>query len=224
MNVLRFCVFFYGISLSAQMVRTDIHFLPVFGKHPLEFNQAYSLSTATDSVRIETLKFYVSNIRLLKQEKEVYQSLQFDLIDFEKKSQLSFYIPKKTDFDVLVFDVGIDSLTNVSGVKGMDLDPTQGMYWTWQSGYVNFKLEGTSNLCKTRNHQFQFHIGGYLVPYVAVQEIRLPVTSTSIINVQIDVKEFLNQIDLSTMNQIMSPGEKALQIAKLLPTIYTQVK
>ena len=59
----------------------------------------------------------------------------------------------------IYFQIGIDSLTNVSGDLDGDLDPALGMYWAWNSGYINMKLEGKSSSCKSVKKEFQFHIG-----------------------------------------------------------------
>ena len=82
-----------------------------------------------------------------------------------KEVALCLEIPEDTEFDAIQFNLGIDSLTNVSGALGGDLDPTKGMYWTWQNGYVNFKLQGTSDLCNNPKNEFEFHLGGYLKPF-----------------------------------------------------------
>lgn len=111
--------------------------------------------------------------------------------------------------------MGIDSTTNVSGAGG-DLDPTKGMYWTWQSGYINFKLEGKSNLCKTRNNEFQFHIGGYLFPFSCVQTIQLDLKPTEEPVIIIDIKKLLAPIDLSKQNQIMNTGLDAVKFSVLI--------
>jgi hypothetical protein len=50
----------------------------------------------------------------------------------DKHSKLSFDLPTYLKYDQIQFQLGIDSLTNVSGAMGGDLDPTKGMYWTWQ--------------------------------------------------------------------------------------------
>lgn len=51
------------------------------------------------------------------------------------------------------------------------------MYWTWQSGYINAKLEGKSNLVNTPTHAFAFHLGGYLNPFQTLQTISIPCTT-----------------------------------------------
>ena len=100
-------------------------------------------------------------------------------------------LPPDLTYDQLAFDIGIDSITNVSGAMGGDLDPTKGMYWTWQSGYINFKLEGTSPDCPARKNEFQFHLGGYAYPNASVQKIALTATGQGNINVQMNLDMFL---------------------------------
>ena len=108
----------------------------------------------------------------------------------------------------------IDSVTNVSGALGGDLDPTKGMYWTWQSGYINFKLEGKSNLCPTRKNEFHFHLGGYLHPYNALKTVKLKVQQSTDIAVVFDVKKLFSAIDLKSTNQIMTPMKEAVLISE----------
>ena len=81
----------------------------------------------------------------------------------------------KKNIKSISFCIGIDSLASVSGALSGDLDPSNGMYWAWQSGYINMKIEGTSSSCKTRKNSFNFHIGGYLKPYNAIKKIEIPI-------------------------------------------------
>ena len=134
----------------------------------------YFLPLLNDSIKIETLKFYISDFELLENKKIIYSDKKrYHLLDFENENSMNILTSKITigNYNVAKFMLGIDSATNVSGAMGGDLDPTKGMYWTWQSGYINIKLEGKSKVCRTRNHEFQFHIGGYLPPHKTIQEI-----------------------------------------------------
>ena len=125
-----------------------------------------------------------------------------------------YLISKKSNKQIkrVVFSLGIDSTACVSGALSGDLDPTKGMYWAWQSGYINFKIEGKSSSCKTRNNAFQFHVGGYLKPNYAIRTIELN-TKNSNFEVVIDLAQLFNQIKLSEINSIMIPGSKASDIA-----------
>ncbi|HXB42031.1 MAG TPA: MbnP family protein [Bacteroidia bacterium] len=199
----------------------SVKFTPTFGNTAIEPGKKYYSSKLNDSLNIETFRFYVSNLTLLKNGKVVYTvKNKFHLIDIEKKLSISFLV-KKIDFDVIKFNIGIDSTTNVSGAMGGDLDPVNGMYWAWQSGYINFKLEGAGKVCATRNNIFQFHIGGYLNPYATLQTITLSLKNKTEIDIKVDLEKFLNGIDLKNTNEIMSPGEKAVTLAKLYQTIFS---
>jgi hypothetical protein len=48
------------------------------------------------------------------------------------------------DITGIRFLLGVDSARNVSGIQTGALDPARGMFWTWNSGYVMAKIEGSS--------------------------------------------------------------------------------
>ena len=219
---LLFCITFLLTNyVHAQNKTVTVKFNPTFGNSVLVPGKNYFSTANKDSISIETFRFYVSNLTLYKNGKVVYKSKNtFHLIDLGKKLQVSLSA-KNLNFDALTFAVGIDSLTNVSGAMGGDLDPVNGMYWAWQSGYINFKLEGKSKICNTKNNIFQFHIGGYMPPSATIQTIFLTVKKPADPEINVDVGKFLNEIDLRTTNEIMSPGEKAIKLAKLYQTIFT---
>jgi hypothetical protein len=64
-------------------------------------------------------------------------------------------------YDALVFYIGVDSLRNVSGAQTGALDPLNGMFWTWNTGYIMAKMEGSSPASTEPNNEVLFHIGGY---------------------------------------------------------------
>lgn len=58
---------------------------------------------------------------------------------------------------------GVDSLLQVSGVQSGALDPLKGMYWTWQTGYIQFKMEGilSKDTLGEGLIPIQLHLGGF---------------------------------------------------------------
>jgi hypothetical protein len=188
-----------------------------YSQKKVDITFLYTKPIAKD-LEVNLLKFYITKIELLKNDKVIYREKNsFHLIDFEASD--SFYLalekfPKK-DFDKIQFKLGIDSATNVSGVMGGDLDPTKGMYWTWQSGYINFKLEGKYSKLKTRDHAFQFHIGGYKNPDYPIQKVILDITQSKVININFDVNQLLKSIDLITTHTLMSPSSEAVNFSIL---------
>ncbi len=212
-----FLVICYAFCLKPEPI--TITFAPKFGSATLQLNKKYFLPAINDSLSIETFKFYVSGISLMKNGKAIFQNKGgFYLMDLENKMRLEFGSATK-DFDAIQFNVGIDSTTNAGGVKGGDLDPTKNMYWAWQSGYINFKLEGKSKVCKTRNNVFQYHIGGFMHPNNSLQTVTIPATGNSI-QINFDLEKFLSGVGLQTTNEIMSPNAKAMQVAKLYKTVF----
>lgn len=169
-------------------------------------------------IKFEMMKFYLSKIILLNANQIVWQEdNSFYLIDLEENDSnfLCLNVPEDIEFDAIQFNLGIDSLTNVSGALGGALDPTKGMYWTWQNGYVNFKLQGTSDLCNNPKNEFEFHLGGYLKPFSNLQTILLPVSNVNQFNIVFNLEQFVNGLDLENVNHIMSPNAAAVEHAQL---------
>ena len=217
--------------MSAQTTRIiPLRFIPTYDRNHtltqgIHLQDSSFYSNDKDSIEIRTLKFYISGIQLNMDSDIVWKETNsYHLIDASNEQSLSvpLTIPIGIDFKRIIFNLGIDSATNVMGVQGGDLDPMRGMYWTWQSGYINFKMEGNSPLCKTRHHAFEFHIGGYHCPYNTFQCVSLPDHKAKEgINIYILLKELLSTIDLARTNQIMTPGKEALWISKEVKKCFT---
>ena len=185
----------------------------------LVLDSTYDLPS-NQNVSIDVLKFYVSGLTLLQDDDIVFrEDNSFHLMDaaIPESFKINFLIGEIKKFNKIRFQLGIDSLTNISGAMGGDLDPTKGMYWTWQSGYINLKLEGKSSLCSTRNKAFVFHLGGYLNHFNACKTIELPIVNLNdSISVNFDVSSLISFINLASQNHIMSPSVDAMRLTGLV--------
>ncbi len=215
-----FVAIFCNGYLHAQS--TDkILFHPTFGKSALHLDDS---CYTKDSIYFSQLKLYISGVEFLNKDSIVWKEANsYHLLDASDEKSLYILVNSPSDlkFTKIKFNLGIDSITNVSGAMGGDLDPTKGMYWTWQSGYINLKLEGKSKLCKTRNNEFQFHLGGYQNADNALQTIILNVSENKNIDILIDIEKMLAAIDLSEQNQIMSPGKEAVLLSEKFSKIFS---
>jgi hypothetical protein len=172
-----------------------------------------------NKIKIETLKFYISEVQLYQNETLYYsEPNRFHLVDISDPATLRFKISPSSpnNFNMIKFDLGIDSTTNVSGAMGGDLDPTKGMYWTWQSGYINFKMEGTCYNGQGQKRKFEFHLGGYTFPFNALQKVALKTENMDHIQIVLDLGRFFSHVDVSTQKNIMSPSTESLIISKIL--------
>lgn len=170
-------------------------------------------------VDLSTFKFYISSVSFYKSGELVYQEPNsYHLIDLSDTSSKTLNFPTVVDFDHISFSLGIDSLKNVSGVFGGDLDPTNGMYWTWQSGYINFKIEGNY---KASKDEFTYHIGGYMPPFASIQPIQLeaqPLNNKVV--VRIDSNEIVNLLKKQKLKNVMRPSKEAVEIAQVVASCF----
>lgn len=219
-----FIIFFILVSVvvNSQPQFHSLKFRFTFAGDDVVLQKSYFSEKIGDSIRLETVKFYVSNVNF-KNDGIIVDttSKNFYLIDLENKfsRDIPFTSLGIKSCDTLEFSIGIDSLTNISGAMGDALDPINGMYWAWQSGYINFKIEGKSKICKTRNNVFQFHVGGYSFPNKTIQHFKFAIAKTDNVTIEIPLDDFLEKIDIRTTNEVMSPSVKSTQIANLLSEI-----
>ena len=183
-----------------------------------------------DTIAVETFKCYISSLQIHFADNSIFTEKEsYHLLDLENPKTLKIPIlPLNSKIiSKVVFNIGVDSLTNNSGALKADLDPIKGMYWAWQSGYINIKIEGKSSSCHTKNNQFQFHIGGYLKPNYAMRKIEILIPKNchhehvdgqflkKEIDIAIDLDKFFSEIHLKEINSVMIPGKEAMKIADL---------
>ncbi len=111
---------------------------------------------------ISKFKYYVTNTAINNIDKKIAEKDSYHLIDESKSASLSFSYTAAVDiYSTVSFLLGVDSTRNVSGAQTGALDPTNDMFWTWNSGYIMAKMEGTSPLSTVVNNKVEYHIGGF---------------------------------------------------------------
>jgi hypothetical protein len=215
-------------ALQAQARRViSFHFIPTFHQRPIGFGDTWYRLPGGDSVVFETLKYYISNVAFYNNGTPVFAEKEsYHLVDASEDGKPGFTVdlPATAAYNTLRFSLGIDSATSTSGAMGGDLDPVKGMFWTWQSGYINLKLEGRSNACPTRQNRFQFHLGGYDYRNNSQQQVFLAVKPFQDINIGLPLDSFLGDINLASQNAIMIPGPEAVALSKKLAALFTVIR
>ena len=213
-----------SLSIAYQSIAQMI-ISPVFGEKPIT-EDTWFITKNRDSIQFDNIRFYLSDIQFEMEDKSLIKdTVKSHLIDVFEVNTLKINF-KKLDFKkikMIQFNIGIDSLTNVSGALGGDLDPQQGMYWAWQSGYINMKIEGRSPQCKNRKNAFQFHIGGYLQPFYAMRRVEMLVNAffTERGILKLDVSKFFENIQIASQNSIMIPCKEAMQLADYSTSMFS---
>ena len=119
---------------------------------------------------------------------------RYHLVDLNDPESLVLQTETQ-NFDKIQFNLGIDKQTNLDGVRGGDLDPLKGMYWTWNTGYINIKLEGIVAPKVDGVHVFKYHIGGFESPMDTTQSVTL--TKLNNQPIIIEMNKFLSFTDFS---------------------------
>lgn len=211
-------LFFLGLIVST-LCFTQVKLN--FQTSDFNWNSDSTAYNSKDSFDVSILKMYVSNIELRKGEKLVFKEKNsFHLIDFSDTNSTSIVLSnKKLSFTSIRFQIGVDSSTTVSGAIGGELDPTKGMYWTWQTGYIHFKLEGSYNYSDKKD--FVYHIGGFQYPNNTLRFIELQVNNTREIDVDFKLQKFIKDAEHLNVFNVMSPGKPAVDLVEILTNCFT---
>jgi hypothetical protein len=141
-----------------------IQFKPVVDTEPLVFGKTYS-NYYEESYQVSNFKFYISHITLINTDSNIAYPVSGSeeyLVNFADSLTTRIRVKAKPfNYNRISFTIGVDSSKNTAGAQLGALDPLNGMFWTWNTGYIMAKLEGSSPLSNQPNNRFEYHIGGY---------------------------------------------------------------
>jgi hypothetical protein len=206
-----------------------VTFYPRMAGQPLVLGSQLYPTPQGDSLYLDLLRIYISSIQLEGPGNIFKEKDSYHLLDASDPGTLRLEVKNVPvgHYNTLRFNIGTDSLANVSGAMGGDLDPTLGMYWAWNSGFINFKLEGRSSACPTLHNAFEFHIGGYKAPYQTLRQFVRPVkmlgvseNANTLVSIGVDLDKFFKRIQLKTTNQVNTPSAKAAQMADYFKDVF----
>ncbi len=231
------CIFFYNSGLHAQLNTGGIKimFEHVANNQPLVFRDIVYTNAFGEKYQVTKLKYYISNIALVSNGKAKPADNVF-LVDASIDD--SIMLPAASGkYQKLVFTLGLDSTLNNSGAQDAALDPLNGMFWTWNSGYVYFKLEGISAASTADLQRIEHHIGGYNGKNNAARKIEIALPSTveikqgevKNISIQLSIDHYWkgkNEIRISDNALIMAPGILAVKSAENFEGLFsiTEIK
>lgn len=195
-----------------------LSFEAMFGDSVLVFNNKTYITQNGDSVKISTFKYYISNIQLIKTDNSTYTVPEsYLLVNHNASGSMASFtlsnIPAG-QYKGIKMLIGVDSARNVSGAQTGALDPSNGMFWSWSTGYIMMKLEGTSPQVGWTSKTFQFHIGGFSGTYNVLKWINpsfnlatanVSSSITPEIHFKTDISEIFktpNTINLATTFQV----------------------
>ena len=212
-----FPILLYVISLNVfGQSFVSLNFIPMWQGKTISGDSVFSIGNIGDSLRVSALRFYVYNIQCESENRIVWSSGdEHFLIDvFEKEGErIPAELFEQSKVDHLSFRIGVDSTLQTTGAHSGALDPMHGMYWAWQSGYINWKLE-TEIIHAGQSNAIQWHVGGYRAPYQTQRTVRLKVMDDAdSIQCGVQLDTLLRDWRLIAPAEVMSPSDKAMVLS-----------
>ena len=208
------CFIIFSINVFAQKKKgyCSIIFETIANGKKIILTDSSNTNAFNENYTIIKLKYYVSNISIINEGNNRVKKTTY-LIDAAKSNILSipFYGNKIKGVSFLL---GVDSADNCSGAQSGSLDPLNDMFWTWNNGYIMFKLEGKSDSSKADNKRIEHHIGGYKGANKAMRKIVLPINENyfkknNTIIIQLNIDKYwmgINKLRIAEMPVITAPG------------------
>ena len=147
----------------------------VVGSQDLQLDTGTYQNASGESFTPTTFNYFVSNIKLTRTDGSQYvvpADSSYFLVKEEMPTSQTITLTNvpNGDYKAVSFMIGVDSLRSTMdiGKRTGVLDPAggpasaNGMYWSWNSGYIFLKLEGTSPSAPkdaTGLNIFRYHIG-----------------------------------------------------------------
>jgi len=161
----------------------SLHFKNVVDGLQLRLNDSASTykNANGDDFKITTFKYYISNVNLIaKDGSKVAIPDSYFLVNAADSATLNQQITNIPEgkYTGITFTIGVDSLHNFAGAQTGVLDPANGMFWTWNSGYIFVKFEGESPKSTAKKNRLTFHIGGAKDPNNTIRTFTQKFTKT----------------------------------------------
>ena len=144
-------LFAFSGQLSFAQQQIDINWNGL----KFELDNTYQLNDST-ALRISQFKFYVQ-----ADPKKGGQAIY--LVDAAERSSWQW----ETQHEAL--QIGVSPALQTSGVFIGALDPINGMYWAWNTGFIAVKCVG--EILELKNgltQKFEYHLGAYQEPFTCI--------------------------------------------------------
>ncbi len=181
---------------------------------------------------ISKLKYYISDFSFINAKgKVIAEKDGYHLITEGANETNSFSVAVKPgNYKAVSFLIGVDSIKNISGAQAGALDPLNGMFWTWNTGYIMFKIEGNSPKSNIGDNKFEYHIGGFsgsnnVLRHVERKIMPLKITknSNTEVIIEADINKLWdseNKIKIAETPVCTTPGKTATGIANNYSKIF----
>lgn len=170
-----------GPTTKSLPATLTLVFDATFEGEAIQYNNKWYRNFSGDSFTVQKFNYYVTNFRLIRKDgtKLIVPESYYLIQHAEGKQSAQLSGLPAGEFTGIEFLIGVDSLRNVSGSQSGDLDPSNNMFWDWNTGYIFFKLEGQFNtLTQPTRSDYAIHVGGFEEPNNCIQKYETDLPSS----------------------------------------------
>ena len=225
-------IFLFGVLLAAiaSKAQHSIAFTPMYGAEKWHPDSSYT-NFAGESLQINKCLFYTTGWKAIRSSQNKSQEpdtiLLSDahyLMDLNNPNSLKLPFTLPANCTQLIFTLGVDSIKNTTGIQSGVLDPANGMFWTWRTGYIMARMQGTSPSANTAGKRFSYDVGGFESPYNTVRTITLNLAEKKGLNSQAKAPHYIltdlsfwfkgkHTISIAQTPNCHNAGKLAMQLA-----------
>lgn len=194
------------------------------------------LNSNSEWFSIAAFKMYIGGIKLSNtNSQQITSTAQYHLLNASDSTSLIISESHNVGtYNQLSFTIGIDSIHSVSGSQTDALDPLNGMFWTWNTGYINAKLEGNSPSSNAIGKTFTYHIGGFKNEENTLRNVTISLPPNLFVTladglsneIVLDVNleqwfQGVHLVSISATPIITTPGALAMEVADNYATLFS---
>ena len=226
-------IFIASFSKHDQEKNTNltITFRNTANGKPIVLRDSMYLTPFNESYSIRKLKYYISNISLGHQHNKWSESESYHLVDASRENSFKLMVPPGV-YTSIHFIPGVDSARNCSGAQSGALDPLNDMFWTWNTGYVMFKMEGNSSSSNADLNRIEHHIGGFKGIHNTIRNVQLAFSKPIVIDnktltellIETNIDRYWkgpNDIRITELPVNTTTGEQAKKSADNFPGMFS---
>lgn len=209
-------LFWSNVTMAQQYLRWQ----PTWHGKPIAVTEERGV---LDEFQLKQFKWYMSGLTFWKKGQQLWvdtATVRLWEAGFPQRSFLVLPSFKQMP-DSLSFFLGMDSLTHLKVKLSGDTDPTLGMYWTWQNGYIHLKMEALKRTEDQQVRTISLHLGGYRHS-PCKYSIGLPISRSSKKEILLET-ELSHWIDSSQPfpDHWMQPGQQSVLYSRIWAHYFT---
>lgn len=203
------------VDKSQNDAKINLTFSHSFGDTPIIiFSGRYLNQAANSEISIEKIKYFVDEIVLVEANGVEVPINTTGLIDVsENQSSFSIDAPGG-NYKQIKFVIGIDPTSNhgdpasVSPKSVLHQSVHNDMYWSWNPGFIFFKVEGRYNKADGTRSTYFYHIGSDEFARTYTLDKNFVIDGKSLSgNINLDIKKFFGTHNFETGEATNTVGD-----------------